>query len=830
VARDHHDCRDRPDHQRSSVFALNPTLRISQYAHTAWRVREGFFGAAINSIAQTPDGYLWLGTEAGLYRFDGVTARPWQKITSTAQPLFTGAVKKVLVARDGTLWIGAEAGLASWKDGRVQTYPELAGRWVTSLVEDRDGAIWAAQWAFPPPGKVCAILKGHVSCHGEDGSIGYGALSMYEDRDGRIWTGGVAGLWQWKPGPPRFYPVPGAEGGIRHVTGDESGALLVSTSTAINRFLGGESKPFVLPGVNRRFRPQTMLRDRDGALWIGSYGQGLVHVRQGEPDFFTEADGLSGNNVFDVFEDREGNLWVSSTQGLDRFHELAVASFSTKEGVSFAAGAPVLTGRDGTVWFNTFNGVSSLKEGLLTAYGRRNPDDLATPPNRRVIVAGLPAKSAGNLFEDSRGRIWVSMREGFGYLDGDRFTMVAPLVGGLGGAFGEDPRGDIWLSAQDDGLFHVRANGDISRTPWKAFGRNDPGTAIAPDREGGGMWLGFYAGGVVYFENDRVVATYGAAEGLGAGRINDFRITADGTFWAATDGGLSRFHNGRFATLTSANGLPCDAVQWVIEDEAQSFLINMSCGLARIPRAEMNAWVSAADNGTPARLILHPTVLTAADGVRNASDASGMSPKVGRAPDGKIWFTTEDGLSVLDPKHIPFNDVPPPVHVEQVIADHQGYAVAAASGTPVRLPALTRDLQIDYTGLSLVAPEKVSFRYRLEGWDRDWQDVGARRQAYYNNLPPGDYRFHVIASNNSGVWNEMGATLAFAIAPAYYQTAWFRALMVASFISLVVAAYHLRLRQVAAHYNARLDARVAERTRIARDLHDTLLQSFQGCC
>jgi signal transduction histidine kinase len=275
----------------------------------------------------------------------------------------------------------------------------------------------------------------------------------------------------------------------------------------------------------------------------------------------------------------------------------------------------------------------------------------------------------------------------------------------------------------------------------------------------------------------------------------------------------------RFMTLNSRNGLPCDAVLSLMEDNAHSFWLNTSCGLVRITRPELDAW--AADP----KHTIKTTVFDDSEGVHSrANDAPIMSPNMAKSPDGKIWFTTFDGLSVVDPSHLPFNKLLPPVHIEQVTADRKTYDVNGH----VRLPPLLRDLEIDYTALRFVAPEKVLFRYKLEGWDRDWQDAGTRRQAFYSNLPPRNYRFRVRACNNSGVWNEAGTFLNFAIAPAYYQTTWFRLLCVAVFLGLLAALYQLRIRQVARQFNMRLEERVNERTRIARDLHDTLLQSFQA--
>ncbi|MBV8113479.1 MAG: hypothetical protein JO300_01980 [Silvibacterium sp.] len=296
--------------------------------------------------------------------------------------------------------------------------------------------------------------------------------------------------------------------------------------------------------------------------------------------------------------------------------------------------------------------------------------------------------------------------------------------------------------------------------------------------------------------------------------------------------------NGRIATLTGKNGLPCDAVHWVIQDNDHSFWLYMPCGLVRIARSELDAWAAAADRDKETKRMVQATVFDSSDGVTSHAGISrfdfghfrpgGYTPQVARSSDGKLWFSAGDGVSVVDPHHLPFNKLPPPVHIEQITADRKTYDPASTVGERLSLPARVRDLQIDYTALSLVAPEKVFFRYKLEGLDSDWQEAGNRRQAFYTNLPPRNYRFRVMACNNSGVWNEAGTFLDFSVAPAYYQTVWFRLSCVAALLASLYAFHRLRMYQQARQFNIRLEERVAERTRIARDLHDTMLQSFQG--
>jgi signal transduction histidine kinase/ligand-binding sensor domain-containing protein len=795
------------------AFALNPALDVSQYAHTAWKIRDGFPKGLINSIAQTPDGYLWLGTEFGLLRFDGVRHVPWQPPGD--QNLPSNFIMSLLAARDGTLWIGTDKGLASWKDGRLTEYAAVAGHFIYKLLEDREGSMWASAVAVPT-GKVCAIHNGSVQCYGEDGILGVGVFNLYEDVRGNLWGGGRSGLWRFKPGPPKFYPVAGDRNGIGGLSEDDDSALLIGMGNGIRRFVDGKTEDYRLPGPVRQFHPGRMLRDREGSLWVATSDRGLVHVHQGRTDVFGPSDSLSGDSVVTLFEDREGNIWVTTMNGLDRFRDFAVATFSVNQGSSNTAA--VLAAKDGSVWLSTSGGLNRWNHGQITipqtGSGKRD--------------GTLDGNNPHSLFQDDQGRIWVSTQRDVGYLENDRFIPISGLPGGLVRSIVEDTGRNLWIANQDLGLFHLVRGSEIQQIPWARLGRKDFATALTADPLQGGLWLGFFLGGIAYFRDGKVHASYAIADGLGKGRVNDFRLDQDGTLWAATEGGLSRLKNGRIATLNSKNGLPCDTVDWVMEDDAHSLWLNMSCGLVRIVRSELDVWAATADKDKDTKRTIQGTVFDSSDGVRSRVYGSGVSPQVARSSDGKLWFGSVGGVNVIDPAHLPFNRVAPPVHIEQITADHKTYDVVSAVNGNLRLPPLIRDLEIDYTALSLVAPEKVRFRYKLEGHDRDWQSVGTRRQAFYSNLPPRNYTFRVKACNDSGVWNEAGTFLDFAVDPAYYQTTWFRLSCLAAFLALLVALYQLRLRQVRRQFDLRLEERVNERTRIARDLHDTLLQSFQG--
>jgi ligand-binding sensor domain-containing protein len=280
------------------TFALNPSLDINQYAHNAWTVRDGFFKGVISAIAQTPDGYLWLGTEFGLLHFDGARTVPWEPPAREHFP--SSYVGRLLAARDGRLWIGTNQGLASLKDGKVTHYRELDGRNVISLLEDHEGTIWAAgESASSTTDTLCAIQSASTKCYGEDGSLGRAGISLYEDSRGNLWVGTATGLWQWKPGPPKLYPMP--DFALSPVEGD-NGALLFVTRGGIRQFVGGKAEAYRFPEARGQFRTTGLLRDRNGSLWIGTADRGLLHVHQGKTDMFARSDGLSGDFVRGLFE------------------------------------------------------------------------------------------------------------------------------------------------------------------------------------------------------------------------------------------------------------------------------------------------------------------------------------------------------------------------------------------------------------------------------------------------------------------------------------------------------------------------------------------------
>ena len=799
---------------RASAFVLNPELDVSQYAHTSWKIRDGFVKGEIDAIAQTPDGYLWLGTEFGLYRFDGIRAVPWQP--PGEQKMVRSWVRSLLVSRDGTLWIGGSNGLASFRNGKLTEYRELANFYVFALLEDHEGSVWVGAGGVPI-GNLCRIRNGSVQCYGADGKFGRFVGGLFEDRAGNIWAGVRDGLWKWKPGTPQYYPLAGQPDGIKPLNVDADGALLFGWKEKIYRFADGKAEVYPLPVNSPSFWAGGMLRDRDGALWIATK-EGILRIRQGKLDSFSMIDGLSGENVKTIFKDREGNIWTSTTEGLDCFHDVAVPRLTVKQGLSNNAVGSILADRDGSVWLATFGGLDRLDHGVITAFTK---SDGSWGGKQNL---GIP----NSLFQDEQGRIWFGTPRGLDRLEKGRVSSIEGVPGGNFLSIAQDTAGNVWALNENAGLYRISPRNKVETISWAALGHEDHPSVLSTDQRQGGLWLGFFRGGISYFSDGQVGKSYTTSDGLGSGHVSDFLFDHEGILWVSTESGLSRLKNDRFATLTSKNGLPCDTVHWAVEDNDRSMWLYTACGLVRIARSELDGWVASLDKERNTPVTVKVTVFDIADGVRSLAIAGHYHPQVAKTSDGRIWFLPLDGVSVIDPRHLAFNSIPPPVHVEKSIADRKAYDVASDANGKAQLAPHVRDLEIDYSALSFVAPEKNLFRYKLEGYDRDWQDVGNRRQAFYTNLPPRSYRFRVIACNNSGVWNETGDSFDFSIAPAYYQTIWFKILCVAAFLALLWALYLLRLQQLRHQFNIGLEARVNERTRVARELHDTLLQSFQG--
>ena len=755
------------------VLAADPSLDLSQYAHTAWTFQNGYSHGAVYAIAQTSDGYLWLGTQSGLFRFDGIQTMPVP--LAAGQQLRTTEVGSLLPARDGTLWIGSLDGLVSWKNGQLTDYPAFRGLRINALLQDRDGTIWVGTTYGGAMGKLCAIRSGgSATCYGDEGGLGAAVFSLYEDSDGALWVGAMSGVWRWKPGPPTLHlAVPIIE--RQSLTQGDHGSGIIVATDRVRQIVGTRVIDYPVPGLPPPANSAELFRDRSGGLWIGTQARGLMHSYEGRISLFTHKDGLSGDQVKALFEDREGTIWVGTNTGLDRFRELPVTSLSVEQGLSSAIANSVLAARDGSVWIGAPDGLNRWNHGRVTIYRPRSDP-------------GLPCCGITSLYEDDGGRIWISGYRGLAAFENGKFTPVPSMpVGSYFGIAG-DYHGGLWLSLwftpHNNGLTHLVDGKIVEQVPEQKLG-GGPVTGILTDPDGG-VWAGLATGGLTYIRDGQIRKLPLSDERAGAPRVMSLSRDRDGSIWVPTDNGLGRIANGRVTMLTTANGLPCNLVHWIIEDDASSYWLYTQCGLLRIARAELGAWIA-----DPKRKI-QATTFDAADGIRLISISRGFGLAVTKSTDGKIWFLNSDTVSTIDPSRIAVNTLPPPVHIERITADRKTYV----PGPGLRLPPLVRDLTIGYAALSLAAPEKVHFRFKLEGQDLDWREVVNSRETEYSNLAPGDYRFRVTASNNSGVWNEKGDVLGFSIAPAYYQTNWFRALVAAIVLGMLWGAYRFRIGQL----------------------------------
>jgi PAS domain S-box-containing protein len=752
--------------------ASEPALQVSQYAHTSWTVREGYSPGLVFAIAQTADGYLWLAGEFGLFRFDGLRFTPWQPPAGQELP---SKPYSLLVSRDGILWIGTFEGLSSWNGRDLVHYPEIDKGFVTSLLQDREGTVWAG--VLGSPGRLCQISRGQARCHSHQGAFGAHVWSLAEDAAGALWVGADSGLWRWRPGDPEKFDTGKQIGDL--ITSADGTLLAGMRGAGLRRFAGNRLETLALRKASRPaeviadldVKSNKLLRDRDGGIWIGTDDRGLLHVRDGQADSFAKGDGLSGNIACALFEDREGNIWFASERGLDRFRKLAITTFSTQQGLSNDATKSVVATADGSVWVASSDGVTRWKDFRPTVFRAGQ---------------GLPDVAAQSLFEDSKGVMWVTTNRGLAYFDGRVFQPVDGLPSREVSSITEGPAGTLWLSG-NAGLARVQQGRSVDNIPWASLGRRQQAKVVVADQRG--VWLGFWMdGGVLYLEDGKLRARYTAEQGLGKGHISGLRLDRQGAVWAATEeGGLSRIHEGRISTLTVRNGLPCDTIHWSIEDDRGQLWLYSACGLVRISGGDLSAWLADPHHRVT------PQVWGASDGVvSRAVTPAYFNPPVAKASDGKLWFVWGDGLQMLDPGNLPFNPIPPPVYIERVVADRQVHA--AANG--LRLPPLVRDVTLEFTALSLIDPAKVRFRYRLDGHDEHWREVIDRREVTYSNLPPGNYLFALMAANDSGVWNDQPVHLEFSIAPAFHQTLWFRVACIALLVALIAGGLHLRVRRL----------------------------------
>jgi signal transduction histidine kinase/ligand-binding sensor domain-containing protein len=793
-----------------AAWAVDPAVHLTQYAHTAWRTQDGFFSGAPTAIAQTTDGYLWIGTANGLFRFDGVRFISFAYLAQQKQ-LESGEVSALLGSQDGGLWIGSSYRLFRWKDNTLASYSNR-DEFVSSIIETRQGGIWLTRQRYTDhDGPLCQVQDRALHCYGEgDGvSLPPYATPLLEDADKNLWVGGGTKLLRWQLASSSVWSLKGlrqSDGleNLKALAIDRNNSLWVGINSGgaepgLQQFHNGVWKTFSSSQLNGSgLAVSRLFLDRAGALWVGTEDQGIYRIIQGKVDHFDSTDGLSGNTIKDLFEDHEGTVWIATSKGIDSFRDLPVVTLSRREGLHSDTAQSVLSAADGTIWIGSEGALDAWRNGNITSI---LPKD------------GLPGQAVTSLLEDAARTLWVGVDNSLFRFARGKFVPIMQLSGGphlltdMTRGAGES----VWalVGTATTGMLYQIHKGHVFER--KNIPPQESELALAADARGA-IWI---AGDKLQYLDDsggKTLSEFGPRYGY----IRNIAIDHDGFVWFGATKGLLGFKDGRLQAMTTSNGLPCERINTLIVDKQRSLWLYAQCGLIKIERSELEKWWRHPD------VRVKSTMLDALDGFQGGP--SSFRPAATRSADGRLWFVNGSLVQTINPDQLYVNRVPPPVHIEQVTADARNYPPENV----IQFPKLSRNIEIKYTALSLVVPLRVRFRYKLDGYETVWQEAGTRRSAFYSNLRPGTYKFLVIACNNDGVWNQTGAALNFVIAPAFYQTVWFQVLLGLMGVGLIGIIHSFRLRQATAQVQARVEERLEERGRIARELHDTLIQSVDA--
>jgi signal transduction histidine kinase/ligand-binding sensor domain-containing protein/ActR/RegA family two-component response regulator len=765
-----------------TALGLDPGRAIAQYGHDVWQIEDGLPQNGVRDIAQTPDGYLWIATLEGLVRFDGARFTVFDKGNTPA--LKDNSINALEVAGDGSLWLTTSGGLTHLRDGRFTTYTDADGLSSNKLYAMQfgpDGSLWITML----DGGLDRMKDGRFTHYfgktivnwfhvGQGGGI-WALLRSHGDHLFQFRDGEFAATRLGRPGDE-----------VRRVYEGRDGSLWFTTNGSLNRVKDGRVSTYAKMDGAPAAGVLLFLEDRDGNLWFGSE-YGLLRFRDEEFTSFTRRDGLSGKVVSALFEDREGSLWVGTVGGgLNRLKDEKFTPYTLGMGMAGEFVYTVYEDRERALWFGTKDGLSRLKDGRITNYTTRD---------------GLSNNVVGSVYQGADGSLWVGTKGGgFNRFSGGRFVKyLNPRNASLNHvrAIYEDRSGTVWV-ATPAGVQRFRGGEFVLYTTADGLPSNEA-HAFYEDA-GGDIWIAT-DGGLCRYSGGKFT-TYGLHEGLSNSTVLSIHGDADGTLWVGTwGGGLNRFRDGRFTPYTTKEGLFDDIVFTVLEDDHGDFWMSCNRGIFRVARRQFDDL----DRGRIPRLTY--TAYDQNDGMPSR-ECNGATQYAGwKDSGGRLWFPTIKGAVSIDPNNIRTNRLPPPVIVEEVTADDR----ALDLGGQAQAPPGTGKIEIRYTALSLLHPARVKFKYKLEGYDREWIDAGTQRLAHYTNLPPGEYAFRVMASNDDGVWNETGATARFYLRPHFYQTRWFYALCALAALILAFSAYRLRVKQLTRR-NQTLSERVAERT------------------
>jgi signal transduction histidine kinase/ligand-binding sensor domain-containing protein len=789
------------------ISALDRERSISQFHHTSWTVKDGA-PSQISALAQTSDGFLWIGSALGLYRFDGVQFERYSPPDGVKFPAIN--IYALLATSDGGLWISFRpSGLGFLKDGKLKvfTHPEeLPTSQVYCFAQTDDGRIWAGTH------DGLAYFNGSGWAQvGADWDFTPGRVrSFFVDREHNLWVSKDDSIAFMPSGTQTFLESETKNNVPLQISQDLSGRLWITGYNSDQS--SKDSLSLVFGEKISKLNPNTdtsqLFIDRDGALWFSEYRSGIrrlpypekieketVNFDDPEIQSFIKKDGLSGEGAGIFLEDREGNIWVGSMNGLDRFRYSAIAPVELPDDFHKLT---LLPGENGEVW------VASAAKKTILRVGKIN-----SPPIE------LAKTQVSSFFRDANGNIWWGGHGGIFHQSAGKikyYPHPADLKPDfIWELFRGDGDGGVWVNYGDDGLIYFKDGVWSRRKPPEGLPNRGPSASFHDD--GGRVWLGYTENRVFVLDNGQVKG-YLSKDGVEIGRVKIIRGRGN-NIWIGGELGLGFLKGDRFYTVRT-NGEQLETISGIIETASGDLWLNTNKGIISISSTEIAGLKDNPDYKVNYRLF---------DFNDNLPGNPQMNFTVSTAvesSDGKLWFATDKGLAQIDPAKLTKNKLPPPIVIKTVQADDKIYQ----PGQELVFPAGTQNLRIDFSGVSLSIPERVQYKYRLEGFDTEWRDGGNHREAYYTNLAPGNYRFQVISANNDGVWNNNGAVLELTILPKFYQTNWFLLVCFALCLFLFWLGYKWRVHQLRERLNFQFQERLSERTRIARDLHDTLLQGF----
>ena len=782
----------------TSVLALDSRRELSQFSHDVWLTENGLPQNTVHSIAQTRDGYIWIGTEEGLARFDGVKFTVFDK-QNTPQ-LKSNYIRALLADRQGALWIGTAEGLVRMLDGKFTLFTTnegLPSNTIQAVFEDREGNLWVATATglglFKSGGLTTFTTKERL--------IGGSIQALFEDAEGALWIATPYGVGRVKDGAFTNYTVRDGLGSntVRAIQQDRDGRLWFGSLGGLTSFSGGRFTTYTTRDGLPNDRIISLHASRDGGLLVGTAG-GFCRFTDGRFTGFNSGEALSTSTILSLLEDLEGNLWIGTESGgVNLLKDTKFTTYTARNGLSNDVIKSIYEDRQGNTWIGTDGGgLNLLKDGKVSVYTTRD---------------GLSSNFVLALFGDSAGNLWAGTPEGLNRINQGKFTVYTAADGLANNdvrSITADGAGNLWIGTRG-GL--TRMKDGVFKTFTEVDGLpNDLIATIYEDAKGN-LWIGTF-GGLSKLANEEFT-TLTTRDGLSSDAVISLYEDSDGTLWIGTNGGgLNRMKDGKLTAYTTSNGLLDDVVYRIMEDGRNNLWLSCRKGIFHIDKKELDEFAGGRITS------IAPVAYGTADGMMTRECSGGGDPAGWKGRDGKLWFPTIKGVAMIDPERIKTNAQPPPVVIEQIRIDDQTFAPSGR----IELPAGTTRFDLYYTAPSFVAPEKVRFKYKLEGFDEDWIDSGTRRIAYYTNLRPGAYTFRVIASNNDGVWNETGATFGLYLKPYFYQTYWFYAVLLLGLALLAWLLFRLRVRSMRAQFGAVL----AERTRIAREIHDNLAQEMSG--